>query len=95
MDWKYEPNKPEDQICDLDIVAEFVAVSRYTPKTTLENVVLNVVACYDHWLLENDAAHYCDVEDTRPYPQNLMISPVEISWFVRDHGGLKEFDYYL
>lgn len=93
--WKYDPSKDEDKMCDLDIVAEFVTVSGYAPQTTLENVVLNVIAAYDSWREENHKATYLDREDKRPYPQNLMIDRVDIAWFVRDNGGLKEFDYEI
>lgn len=93
MQWKYDPSKFEDEMCDLDWIAEYIAASNYTPQTSIENLAIMVCLCYEGWLEDNNRTSYLDREDTRPYPENLMIDRTDVAWFVRDNGGLKEFDY--
>jgi hypothetical protein len=43
---------------------------------------------------ENGYGYY-KIKDKRKYPDNLMINIEDVSCYVNDNGGLKEFDYYI
>lgn len=93
--WHWDPDVPEAQWCDCDYVADFIVESGYTPNTSIEEVVYNIIACYDQYLTLRNLKFYCIEEDTRDFPMNKMIHMTDVSWFVRDNGGIKEFDYRL
>ena len=93
--WKWDPTTPEKDWCDCDYVADFIVESHYVPQTSIENVVYNIIAFYEDYLAENDVEYYCIEKDTRSFPMNLMIHMTDVSWFVRDSGGLKEFDFEI
>lgn len=78
--WTYEPNTPEEKKCDMDRLADWVTSTGFEPQTNIENVCWMILG---HFLneLEQDETEYCDtIED--------MIQ------YVRDSGGIEEFDYY-
>ena len=91
--WKWNPNTPEEKWCDYDYVAEYIVISHYQPSTSIENIVHNIICYYDGYRIENNVDYYCIEKDPRPYPQCLMINMADVSWFVRDNGGIKEFDF--
>ena len=78
--WKYEPNTHETRKCDCDRIADWIIGTDYEVKTTIENLVLNILAHFD--CCDNYGGEYGDeftVEGCKKYVENS--------------GGLKEFDY--
>ena len=93
--WKAEKNCdlfPKNKWCDLDYVASWIYDLGYTPKTTIENLVEMILLHYDGCLYDNDIYFYgTDIEESE---NGVMISIEDVSCFVEENGGLKEFDYY-
>lgn len=81
---------PKDKWCDYDYVACWINSLGYKPNTSIENLVSMIVLYYDTYLEDNDADFYLDMIESE---NDLMISIKDISAFVEDGGGLKEFDY--
>ena len=46
---------------------------------------------YQDYLMDNDVEFYTDVKESE---NENMISIKDVSCFVQENGGLKEFDYY-
>lgn len=82
---------PKDKWCDYDYVAAWVMEMKYSPKTTIENIVKMIVAHYDSYLSDNNIEFYTDIEVSENEP---MISVEDVASFVVESGGLKEFDYW-
>lgn len=82
---------PEKKWCDFDYVASWIKNLGYEPKTTIENLVEMVVATYDSYLKDNEVEFYSDIDKSE---NDMMISIVDVDCFVKEHGGLKEFDFY-
>lgn len=82
---------PKNKWCDLDYVAAWIKKLEYKPKTTIENLVEMIVATYDSYLTDNETEFYSDITESE---NDVMISIVDVDCFVKEHGGLKEFDFY-
>lgn len=78
---------------DMDYVEDYIKGKEFTPKTSMENLIVNLILFYDGELQDSDMEFYA-VEDKREYPQNLMINIGDLDAYVYDMGGLEEFDYY-
>ena len=92
--WKAEKDYkefPENKWCDLDYVAAWILESGYKPETTMENLVEMILTHYETYLTDNNTKFYTDIIESE---NNPMISIVDISCYVEENGGLKEFDYY-
>lgn len=92
--WTAEKNYskyPEDKWCDYDYVATWVMEMKYSPKTTIENLVKMIVAHYDTYLSDNNIKFYTDIEESENEP---MISVKDVASFVMESGGYAEFDYW-
>ena len=85
---------PQEEWCDMDYMAAWIRSKGYEPKTTMKNLILMIFAHYegDDEYLEK---RYFAVEDTRKYPDNLMVNILDIEEYVIASGGLAEFDYYI
>lgn len=83
---------PENEWCDCDYVAAWVKNIGYKPKTSMENLVNKILAHYDLWLEYNHRSFYTDIEVSENQ-DGYMISTKDVSYFVEENGGLKEFDY--
>ena len=93
--WKAEEDYnlyPENKWCDYDYVAAWIKSVGYKPKTTIENLVIMVVAHYDMYLEEHNTSFYTDITESENQ-NGWMISTKDISCFVEENGGLNEFDY--
>lgn len=82
---------PKNKWCDLDYVAAWIKELGYESKTNIENLVEMVVEVYDSYLKDNETEFYSDIEESE---NGVMISIADVDCFVREHGGLKEFDFY-
>lgn len=94
--WKAEEDYsayPENKWCDYDYVAAWIKSVGYEPKTSIENLVDMVLSYYDVDVFDINRNYYA-IEDNRKYPDNLMVFIPDIEAYVKDNGGLKEFDYY-
>lgn len=92
--WKAEKDYsefPKGKWCDLDYVAAWVLESGYKPETTIENLVEMILSHYETHLIDNNTKFYTDIIESE---NNPMISVADISCYVEENGGLKEFDYY-
>lgn len=87
-DYKVYPKK---EWCDCDYIASWINDLGYKPKTTIENLVEMIMSYYYGHLQDEDVCFYTDIELSE---NGLMVSVEDISCFVNDNGGLKEFDYY-
>jgi hypothetical protein len=87
---------PQEKWCDYDYMAAWIRSQKYEPKTTMENLIDMILAYYedDEKYRENGYGYY-KIKDKRKYPDNLMINIEDVSCYVSDNGGLKEFDYYI
>ena len=93
--WKAEKDYsiyPENEWCDYDYVASWIKSLGYTPKTSIENLVYMVIAHYDIYLQDNDVSFYTDITKSENQ-DGWMISIKDVSCFVKENGGLEEFDY--
>lgn len=82
---------PKKEWCDCDYIAAWIKELKYEPKTTIENLVEMILSYYDGYLYDNEVNFYTDIKWSE---NGLMVSVEDISCFVKDNGGLKEFDYY-
>ena len=92
--WKAEQNYneyPENKWCDFDYIANWIIGTGYKPVTTIENLVEMVWVFYDAYLMDESVEFYTDITKSE---NNPMISIIDVSCFVDENGGLKEFDYY-
>lgn len=71
-------NYPPEKMCDFDEMAIAIRNDNYTPKTDLENIILNVFLYFDDEDIQNEYGN--DIKGCLNY--------------VKDSGGWKEFDYY-
>lgn len=86
-------NYPIDKWCDMDYIANWIRNSGYIIKTDIENLIVLILLAYEDTEEVSENGHYA-IEDSRPYPNNLMVNIEDINIFVADNGGLVEFDYY-
>ncbi len=82
---------PKDKWCDYDYVAAWIKDLGYQPKTTIKNLVEMILEYYDGYLTDNDVEFYTDMKKSE---NGIMISVKDVSCFVEENGGLREFDYY-
>lgn len=82
---------PKNKWCDYDYIAYWIMGLDYKPKTSIENLVETIVKHYDDYLMYNETIFYTDIEESE---NGLMVSIKDVSCFVEDNGGLKEFDYF-
>lgn len=92
--WTAEENYgvyPKKKWCDCDYVAAWIKESEYNPNTTIENLTEMILSYYEAYLDDNETDFYTDIEESE---NGCMISIKDVSCFVEEHGGLREFDYY-
>lgn len=82
---------PKEHWCDCDYVAAWINDCGYKPETTMENLVNMIFLFYEDYLGECDLDFYTDITESE---NGLMVSIEDISCFVAENGGLKDFDYY-
>lgn len=78
---------------DVDYVREYIEGKKYTPETTMENLINMILNHYESEL-ENDGKDFYAIEDKRDRIESLMINIEDLDVYVNKNGGLKEFDYY-
>ena len=82
---------PKEKWCDMDYMAAWIRSTGYEPKTSIENLILMVFAYYESCLEETNRMFYTDITESE---NEWMVSIKDISCYVKDNGGLEEFDYY-
>lgn len=82
---------PEEKWCNMDYMANWIRSIGYEPKTSMENLIEMVLAYYDIELEDSDKEFYTDIKVSE---NGLMLSIYDVSCYVADNGGLREFDYY-
>ena len=83
---------PEKEWCDYDYMAAWIRSTGYKPKTSMKNLIEMIFAYYDMEEFHMNGAYYA-VEDTREYPDNLMVFIPDVEAYVMDNGGLADFDF--
>ena len=73
---------PEGKMCDYDYVARYMQRVGYTPKTSIENVVMQSTADFDN-----------EEEFVPKNYSNLMINMEAFADFIEANSGFEEFDY--
>lgn len=76
--WIYEPNTPEEEKCDYDLMAEYIIAQGYEPETDLENLITMIFSHYD-FELEETGENF------------TMEGCIE---YINNTGSLSDFDYY-
>jgi len=74
---------PKGKWCDMDYVADYIRKQNYEPQNTIEHLISMVLAHFEY-----------DTEYFPHYNDNSMINIDNLSEFVKENGGLKEFDYF-
>ena len=82
---------PKEKWCDCDYVAAWIEKLEYKPNTTIENLTEMILTYYKGYLFDNDVEFYTDIKESE---NGLMVSIEDISCFIEENGGLREFDYY-
>lgn len=83
---------PESEWCDFDYMANAIRKTGYEVKTNMCNLIDTILSHYDSELYMAGKQYFA-VEDTRPYPDSLMINVDDVMAFIEASGGLCEFDY--
>ena len=81
---------PKEKWGDYDYMANWIRSIRYEPKTSMENLIDMVLLHYDGCLDDEDKDFYTDITKSE---NGFGISIADVSCFVEENGGLKEFDY--
>lgn len=83
---------PKEKWCDCDYIAAWIQDLGYQSKTNIENLVDMILAHYTSYLEDYDVDFY--ISTMKKSENDNMISIKDVSCFVEESGGLKEFDYY-
>lgn len=83
---------PEEKWCDYDYMAIWIREQGYEPETSMENLIFNIMSSHD-WDDNVVKFGYYALKDERKFPDNMMVYIPDIVEYVRDSGGLSEFDY--
>lgn len=81
---------PKEKWCDMDYVAAWIRNIGYQPKTSMENLIDMIFAHYDIYLRDTNRKFYTDIKESE---NGMMVSIEDISCYVEENGGLKDFDY--
>ena len=81
---------PQTEWCDMDYMANWIKSIGYEPKTSMKNLINMVLLHYDSCLDDEDKDFYTDITKSE---NGFGISIADVSCFVEENGGLKEFDY--
>ena len=73
-------------------MAVWIRSKGYKPKTSMENII-NMIYGYYEDTDEVRERGYFGIQDTRKYPDNLMVNIPDIEEYVMASGGLSEFDF--
>ena len=93
--WKEEKDYstyPKEKWCDYDYMATWVRSKGYEPETSMENLITMIFGYYE----DTDEVRercYFGIQDTRKYPDNLMVNIPDVEEYVVASGGLSEFDF--
>ena len=77
---------PKEKWCDMDRVANYIREQGYTPKTSMENLIENIIAYFESEVEEDDMF-------SPAYGEDLNIHVPYLSAFVVASGGFREFDF--
>lgn len=86
--WTYEANTPENKKCDCDLIADWILANKYTPKTSIENLVSMIILHFD---CPDNYGEYDPQTGCGGYGNGFTID--ECKRYVEDSGGFAEFDY--
>lgn len=79
--WTYEPNTPEEKKCDCDRVADWITSTGYKNELSIESLTEMVISYAEEF--------YKDEFENNEWNFDLEY----IKQYVKDSGGLSEFDY--
>ena len=82
----------KEKWCDYDYMAAWVRSKGYEPETSMENLITMIFGYYE----DTDEVRercYFGIQDTRKYPDNLMVNIPDVEEYVVASGGLSEFDF--
>ena len=83
---------PEEKWCDYDYMAVWIRSKGYEPKTSMQNLIDNVLDYYES-MCKITEKRYFEVKDTREYPDNLMVNIPDVELYVESSSGLEYFDF--
>lgn len=80
--WTYVPGTPEEKKCDCDRIADWITEIGYTPKISIEHLVLMILS------------HFDSPDTFEQWPEYGTGFTVESCiHYVQDSRGPAEFDY--
>lgn len=82
---------PKEKWCDMDYMANWIRNVGYEPKTSMENLINMIFAYYEEELRECGTDFYTDITESE---NGSMVSIEDVSCYVKENGGLEDFDYY-
>lgn len=82
---------PKEKWCDMDYVAAWIRSTEYKPETSMEHLIDMILWGYVSQLADDNTEFYTDITESE---NENMVSIIDLSCFVNDSGGLKEFDYW-
>ena len=85
---------PKEKWCDYDYMAAWIREKGYKPKTSMENII-NMIYGYYEDTDEVRERGYFRIQDTRKYPDNLMVNIPYIEDYVMASDGLEMFDFEI
>lgn len=83
---------PKEEWCDMDYMAVWIRSKGYEPKTSMENLITMIFGYYE----DTDEVRergYFGIQDTRKYPDNLMVNIPDVEDYVMLSGGFEMFDF--
>ena len=69
-----------------------ITADGYIPKTSMENLITMIFEYYEE-TEEVKERGYFGIQDTRKYPDNLMINIPDVEDYVMASGGFEMFDF--
>ena len=75
-------------------IEERIKADGYIPETSMENLIMMIFWYYE----DSDEIRergYFGIQDTRKYPDNLMVNIPDIEEYVIASGGLEVFDFEI
>lgn len=79
-------------MCDMDYIYLWVKKENYEPKNySMEDFIENMIGCYEDEIMEDDEEFMIEGEKVRE--NKGMICVQDLAAFIKNSGGLAEFDY--
>lgn len=82
---------PKEKWCDYDYMASWIREQGYEPRTEMENLIDTIFLYYESTEEVKENGYYA-IDDKEALEKHI-VSISDMTEYVRDSGGLKEFDF--